>query len=188
MRPLTTPRLILNRHLVSDLVESTALWNDSLTLKSLGASPRSRDQVWTKLLFHRGHWDHYGYGCYTVRDKSSGRYLGEIGLKHYMRDMPAPYSDQIPEMAWLLHSDAHGKGYASEALTAIFAEADKTLANGTPTCCLIAPENRASRALAVKFGFAQTDKIRLAVATTDKEVDYYVRPAAGKGRSAKGSV
>lgn len=185
MAKLTTPRLILNRHVVSDLAESTALWNDLATLKALGVSPRSRDQVWTKLLFHRGHWDHYGYGCYTVRDKVNGRYLGEIGLKHYMRDTLAPYSDQIPEMAWLLHSDAHGKGYASEALRAIFAEADKTMI--TPTCCLIAPENRASRSLAVKFGFAQTDTIRL-TAATDKEVDFYVRPAAGRSQCAKGGI
>lgn len=88
--------------------------------------------------------------------------------------------------------DAHGKGYASEALTAIFAEADKTLANGTPTCCLVASKNRASRALAVKFGFAQIDNISLAVAATDNKegVDYYVRAAAAGngGRSVKGGV
>ncbi|KAG5368895.1 hypothetical protein CKK34_2544 [Yarrowia sp. E02] len=166
---LTTARLVLRKHKVSDLAESMALWNDIPVLKALGTPPRSRAEVWTKLLYHRGHWDHYGYGCYTVRDKTNGRFLGEVGLKHYMRDAQLPYSDTIPEVGWLMHSHCHGKGYASEALGAVFAETDSTLT--VPTCCMIAPDNQASRALAVKFGFEKTDSLLLG----NKVVDFFVR-------------
>lgn len=179
---LLTARLVLNKHQISDLAASHALWNDTSTLAALQTAPRSRPEVWTKLLYHRGHWDHYGYGCYTVRDKQ-GLFLGEIGLKHYMRDVHPPgfYSDAVPEAGWVMHSSCQGQGYASEALRAIFDEVDRTLE--VDTCCMITRDNVASQSVARRFGYELRGEVKLG----DKQVDYFVRPR-NKQRPTKTDV
>lgn len=175
---IETPRLILSRHKVSDFQDSVNLWNDEETVKFCGGA-RSRSTVWTKLLYHRGHWDHYGYGCYVVRLKETGEYVGEIGTNHFMRDSQPEYSPLMPEAGWVVNPKYHGKGIASEALTAIFEEADSsedTIAH--PICCIIDHgENEPSRAIARKFGFVQQPgTLKLG----DEEVDLWIRQKGGK--------
>ncbi|CAG84024.1 acyl-CoA N-acyltransferase [Yarrowia lipolytica] len=169
---IETDRLILSRHTVADFEDSVALWNDEETVKFCGGA-RPRATVWTKLLYHRGHWDHYGYGCYVVRLKEMGEYLGEIGTNHFMRDSDPAYSPLMPEAGWVVNPKYHGKGIATEALTAIFKEADASEKITHPICCIIDHgENEPSRAIARKFGFKQQPGT---VKLGDEEVDLWIR-------------
>ena len=50
-------------------------------------------------------------------------YLGEMGFADFHRDIDPPLDGQ-PELGWILKTTAHGKGYATEALTAISSSGD----------------------------------------------------------------
>lgn len=169
---ITTERLILAPHKTADFDESAALWGNPETVKYIGGHTRPRSEVWTKLMYHKGHWETFGYGCYTLRHKETGQYLGEIGLNHFMRDSEPSYSSEMPEGGWVLDPTAQGKGYASEALKAILDKADSGTRITNDICCLIDDDNLASRALAKKFGFVQQPgKINLG----GDECDLWVR-------------
>ncbi|KAG5358337.1 hypothetical protein CJU89_4858 [Yarrowia sp. B02] len=165
-------RLTLNRLQVSDFEESVALWNDEETVKFCGGA-RPRSTVWMKVLYHCGHWDNFGYGCYAVRLKETGEYVGEIGINHFMRDSEPIYSPQMPEAGWVVNPKFHGQGFASEALSAIFREADASDKVTHSICCIIDQgENEPSRKVARKFGFKQQEgTIKLG----DEKVDLFIR-------------
>ena len=79
-------------------------------------------------------------------------------------------------LGWVLAAEAHGKGYASEALAAICAWGRGHF--GEHRCaCIIAPENAASIRVAAKAGF------RLSGRTTyHDEPDPDLRPLMRDGR------
>jgi RimJ/RimL family protein N-acetyltransferase len=99
-----------------------------------------------------------------IEEKASGRILGNLGFSLFERDIEPPLPD-IPEGGWVFDRWAHGKGYASEALTAALAWGDANLPN-RGYCCIINPENTASLELAKKFGFAETDRASMRGAET----------------------
>ena len=96
-------------------------------------------------------WGLLGYGYWAVEEKSSGRCIGDIGYADFKRDI-TPSLDGMPELGWVLASDAHGKGYASEALAAVLAWGQSHFGEHR-AACIIAPENLASIRVATKAGF-----------------------------------
>jgi RimJ/RimL family protein N-acetyltransferase len=59
------------------------------------------------------------------------------------------------EVGWALMPSAHGRGYATEALTVLIGWAE-THFTGKPMSCIISPENQASLRVAAKLGFRET--------------------------------
>ena len=100
---------------------------------------------------YRGHWALLGYGYWAVEEKSSGRYVGELGFADFKRDI-APSIDGIPELGWALAPQFHGKGYATEALRAAVAWGDSHLAQRR-TVCIIHRDNHRSFRIAEKLGY-----------------------------------
>lgn len=84
-----------------------------------------------------GQWQLRGYGFYAVEHE--GRFVGAIGLFH-------PYNWPEPELAYNLTSDAHGNGFATEAVQAVrnvaAAQGRRRLVS------FIDPDNHASQAVA----------------------------------------
>jgi RimJ/RimL family protein N-acetyltransferase len=151
---LKTQRLTLRLHKRDDFQSCFDLWNDPGVYKYIGGKPATDNEVWSKFLRCVGHWEIMGYGYWVVVENSSGKYVGEIGYADWHRDIE-PSIKGMPEIGWILHSKAHGKGYATEALQEVIAWGDKNL-NSEKTVCIINPENIASLRVAEKMGYKET--------------------------------
>src|SRR5271166_4392110 len=111
---IETERLRLRCHRVGDFAECAAMWADAAVTRYLGRDPLTAEEVWARLLRYVGHWAALGFGFWAVEEKASGRFVGDLGFMDFKRDLE-PSLDDVPEMGWILASQAHGKGYATEA-------------------------------------------------------------------------
>lgn len=148
---LETARLRLRAHRAEDHAERVAICSDPEVTRFIGGRPLSGEEVWRRFLQFVGLWSVLGYGYWAVEEKSTGRYIGDIGFADFRRDLQ-PSLDGMLEFGWVLASHAHGKGYASEAVAAAIGWAEQH----RPTLravCIIAPDNRASIRVAEKAGF-----------------------------------
>ena len=148
---LETARLILDAHQTGDFEDLAALWADPDVVRHIGGQKSSREQSWARLLRYRGLWPLLGFGYWAVREKPTGRYIGDVGFADFHRPIE-PSIIGIPEAGWVLASEAHGRGFGSEALAAVLAWLDRSTAHRR-VVCLIADDNRASFRLAEKNGF-----------------------------------
>lgn len=148
---LETERLRLRAHRVSDHAPLAAISADPVTMRYLGGRPFSGEESWARMLRYPGLWQLLGYGYWAIEEKSAERYIGHIGYADYKRDI-TPSIDGMPELGWVLASDVHGRGYATEALQAVLAWGDAHLGEHRASC-IISPENTASIRLATKVGF-----------------------------------
>lgn len=153
MHTLTTPRLHLRPHILSDFPSSAALWADPVVTQYIGGRPFSREESWARFLRYAGHWLVLGFGYWVIEERETGRFLGEIGFADYRRDIE-PAIDGIPELGWALTPSAHGHGYATEAAQAALAWAQTNL-EARRTACLIHPGNAPSLRVAQKCGFQE---------------------------------
>ncbi|WP_426753831.1 GNAT family N-acetyltransferase [Myxococcus sp. Y35] len=149
-----TERLVLSGHRLEDFEECLAMWADPAVVRHISGKPSTREEMWARLLRYVGHWQLLGYGFWVVREKATGRLVGEVGLGDFHRDMQ-PSLDSAFEAGWVLAPWSHGKGYATEAVRAALAWADAHL-RPARMACIIAPENVASIRVAEKCGFRQT--------------------------------
>ena len=149
---IDTERLTLRRHRREDLEESFAMWSDSTVVRYIGGRPASREEVWARLLRHVGHWELLGYGGWVVREKATGRFVGEVGLADFQREMSPRL--EFKEAGWVLAPWAHGQGFAAEAIHAALRWAEDTF-GPEPIVCIIHPENEASLRVAHRCGFRE---------------------------------
>ncbi|GAB2954215.1 GNAT family N-acetyltransferase [Hymenobacter coalescens] len=150
---LETPDLILRGPQPDDLTEAAAMHQDPAFYRYLGNEPQDEETVWRRLLAQLGCWSMMGYGSWAVEEKSTGRFIGGVGFFDYQRDL-TPSIKGVPEAGWVLTPRVHGRGYASQALTAALAWADAHLP-AARTTCIIDPDNEASLRLARKFGYQE---------------------------------
>ena len=148
---IETDRLVLSRPTLADLDDSVAMTGEAAVMAFIGGKPLTREEAWNKLLRNIGHWDAFGYGLFTVRERAGGGFVGEIGLAHFARGFGATF-DPFPEGAWILARAGHGHGYASEAVTAAHDWMARTH-DAARTVCIIDPANTASMRVAVKLGY-----------------------------------
>jgi RimJ/RimL family protein N-acetyltransferase len=108
------------------------------------------------MLRYAGHWDFLGYGYWAVEEKSSGAFIGELGFADYRRDITS--IQDVPELGWALVPNAHGKGYATEALVAAVAWGDEYFGPAR-SVCIIHPDNAPSLRVAEKLGYHEFDRV-----------------------------
>ena len=130
-----TERLVLRGHRRDDFAECAALWADPVVTRYVG------------------HWAVVGYGYWVVREKASGRFVGEVGFADFQRDI-VPSFDGAPEAGWVLAPWSHGKGFATEAVRAAIAWLDRALGPAR-TVCMIDLDNAASMRVAAKCGYRE---------------------------------
>lgn len=150
---LETERLKLRGHRLDDFVHCAAMWADPEVTRYIGGKPLTEEESWTKFLRYAGHWALLGFGYWLVEEKATSAPVGEIGFADHKRDVE-PSLKGIPEIGWVLASQAHGEGYATEAVRAALAWGDAHFSSAR-TACIIAPENIASICVAVKCGYRQ---------------------------------
>jgi RimJ/RimL family protein N-acetyltransferase len=150
---LETERLVLRAHRIADFDASAAMWGDPVVTRYIGGKPSTREDVWGRLVRYAGHWPLMGYGYWAIEDKSFGRFIGEAGFADFKRDITPPLGDD-PEIGWALTPAAHGKGYATEIVTALVEWGDANLSSKR-TVCLIHPDNSPSIYVAKKCGYKE---------------------------------
>ena len=148
---LETDRLILRGHTLEDFETSAGMWADSRVVGHISGTPSTREQSWSRLLRYSGHWQLLGFGYWAVTTRSDGAFIGEVGFAYYQR-ATTPSIEGIPEAGWVLNYEAHGKGYATEAVGASLLWADAEL-NAEKTVCIIDPNYSPSINVAKKCGY-----------------------------------
>jgi RimJ/RimL family protein N-acetyltransferase len=148
-----TERLSFHPHSAADFEDSAAMWSDPATVKYIGGAVSTREDSWSRLLRNIGHWHVTGYGFWVVRDRASGRFVGEVGAKMFRRSLDAAWED-MPEIGWVLAAWAHGQGFATEATSAALAWGELHF-GWQETLCIIDPRNAASQHVAAKCGFVE---------------------------------
>lgn len=175
---LETARLILRAPEAAHLAAATAMWSNPDVVRHIGGTPFSREDCWSRILRARGLWAMLGYGYWAVHDRESDRFVGDVGFADFHRAFE-PSIEGVPEMGWVLDPWCHGRGYASEAVVAALAWAERTL-DAPEYACIIDPENAPSISVARKFGFRQ-----VAVAEYKKgSILVFRRPASPAGTAS----
>ncbi|MBI1237716.1 MAG: GNAT family N-acetyltransferase [Alphaproteobacteria bacterium] len=105
---LQTKRLTLRPFRQPDFEPYAALCGDAEVMRYLRGQPQTPEEAWRDMAMFAGHWMLRGYGFWAVEERSSGAFLGRVGL-WYPEGWPGL------ECGWTLGRQAWGKGYASEA-------------------------------------------------------------------------
>jgi RimJ/RimL family protein N-acetyltransferase len=148
---LETPRLILRPHRLDDYEACCFLTSDPAAVRMIFQNPLTPEESWHRMLRFVGHWALLGYGLLLVEEKATGQVVGEVGIADFHRGL-GPDFDPFPEMAWMMTSDVHGRGYATEAATAMLRWMETAFAPER-VVCIIDPHNAASLRVAEKLGF-----------------------------------
>ncbi len=148
---LETGRLRLRGHRLNDFAALSAIWGDPGVVRFIGGVPSTPHDAWLRLLRYAGLWKLLGYGFWAIEEKATGRMVGDIGYMDVKRGV-TPTLDGMPEVGWALAADAHGRGYASEALAAVLAWGDAHF-GAHRAACIIDSANAPSIRLATKAGF-----------------------------------
>ena len=132
------------------------MWADPVVTRHFGGHSFTEEESWTRFLRYAGHWLLLGFGYWAVEEKSSGKFVGEIGFADYKRSMDPPLKG-TPEIGWVLASESHGKGYATEAVRTAVAWGDDRF-GPIQTACIIHPQNLASIRVAEKCGYRESQR------------------------------
>ena len=139
---LDTPRLTLRAPKMADLPTLTAFY--ATTRSHMVGGPADATGTFTKLAARIGHWALRGYGLWHIDDRSTGDFLGWVGV------INAPTWDE-PELGWTVFAHGEGKGIAYEAASAARAFAAQHL-NLDHLISYIRADNDRSLALATRLG------------------------------------
>jgi len=141
---LETERLLLRQFLETDVDLYARICADPEAMRYIGdGSTLTREQTWRSVAAALGHWVLRGYGMYAVEEKSTGTFIGRIGLSN-------PEGWPGLEAGWLLGRPHWGHGYATEGAKAVIcastgntaASAAAYAARAGITCAVIVPEGR----------------------------------------------
>lgn len=155
---LETERLILRLPQVEDFERYAELLADEDACRYIGGH-MPRGGAWRKFLQMPGAWALQGFAMFSVIDKSSGVWVGQIG----------PWKpDGWPgnEIGYVFHRDAWGRGYATEAGVAVIDWAFANLGWDEIIHC-ISPDNAASKKVAQRLGSTLQREGRLLPAPSD---------------------
>ncbi len=156
-RRIETDRLILRVPEMSDFNGFAAMWADEGVNRYISGKTFSRKESWPKFAANVGRWQLLGYGEWSVIDRASGAYLGQVGFFDADREIGADF-DKDHEAGWVLTPAAHGKGVATEAMLAAHAWLDASAFAGR-TVCMMDPTYAATRRVAVKCGYVDLRRV-----------------------------
>jgi [ribosomal protein S5]-alanine N-acetyltransferase len=142
---LETPRLQLREMVPDDLdFIATMLANAEVTRYYERTFTRADAEAWLER--QRGRYTADGHGLWLVRERETGRPVGQVGLA-----MQEVEGTRRPEIGWLLHRPYWGRGYATEAGIAT-RDAAFTRWGYPQVISLIRPVNEPSRRVAERLG------------------------------------
>ena len=161
---LETERLILRQPQVGDFDRYAELLGDAQAARYIGGQ-LSRAAAWRRFLQMPGAWALQGFGMFSIVEKASGRWLGQLGPWK-------PEGWPGNEVGWSFHPDAWGNGYATEAAIAAIDWAFDQLGWDDIIHC-IDPGNLASQRLAARLGSRNQGPGRLPAPYEDSPTDIW---------------
>lgn len=150
---LETKRLRLCGHGPDDLAGSIAMWGDAAVVAHISGTASTPLQTRQRLRRYARFWRELKFGYWAVQTKRDHRFIGEVGFADWQRHT-RPDIRGVPEAGWVLCSDAHGQGYATEAVAAMVHWADLNLPHHR-TVCIMDPHFAPSRRVAEKVGYGR---------------------------------
>ena len=148
---ILTARTRMRGHRIADFDAIVEMWSDDTVTRYILGRPSTRAETWSRLLRYIGHWQALGFGYWAIEDRDTGRFIGEVGFADYKSDI-APPLGETAEAGWVLAPEVHGKGIATEVMTAALDWADRNFRD-PKTVCIFDPEHQGSMRVATKLGY-----------------------------------
>lgn len=175
-----TERLILRLPQLGDFDDYAELLGDPQAAHYIGGQlPRAA--AWRRFLQMPGAWAVQGFAMFSVVEKSSGHWVGQMGPWH-------PEGWPGTEIGWAFKRSSWGNGYALEAAVAAI---DWTFANldWHQVIHSIHPDNAASQRLAERLGSVNRGPGRLPAPFEESPIDVWGQTRAHwmetRGRAIK---
>jgi len=147
-----TERLVLRELVPEDIDFLAAMMADPQVAHHYDRRfSREAADEWLHRQIERYHTD--GHGLWLAVDKATGTPVGQVGLI-----MQSVEGKKRPEIGWLLDRSQWGKGYATEAATAV-RDAAFTRWKYPEVISLIRPANTPSQRVAERIGMKPGPKI-----------------------------
>lgn len=144
---LESERLCLRMPRYEDFAHRQAFYASDRAVWEGG--PFTAEQAWKIFASEVAQWPLMGFGPFSMDDRLTGEYLGEVGIYQ-----PMGYPE--PELGWYVVDHAEGKGIAAEGARAVMAWAHKTF-RWDHIDNYIDPGNARSIALALRLGGTLVD-------------------------------
>ncbi len=152
---LETDRLILRQWKSEDYQPYAELCADPQVMRYFVA-PLSRQESDEQAATIQKLISDQGWGFWAVELKSTGQFIGFVGLHHQNRDSGIPDAP-LTEIGWRLSSDFWGLGYATEAAQKALQFTFETL-DLPSVYSFTALENIPSRRVMAKLGMVDTNR------------------------------
>ncbi|RPD85909.1 GNAT family N-acetyltransferase [Luteimonas sp. 100069] len=140
---IETERLVLRLPRIEDFERYAELFADPGASRHIGGQ-LTRGAAWRRFLQMPGAWALQGFAMFSVVEKSSGQWLGQVGPWR-------PEGWPGNEIGFAFHPAAWGQGYAHESAVAAIDWAFDTLEWDEIIHC-ISPANLASKKVAQRLG------------------------------------
>lgn len=163
---LETERLLLRVPQAQDFDGYAVMNEDPETMRFIGGH-MSRAAAWRKFLIMPGAWAIQGFAMFSVIEKSTGRWIGQLGPWQ-------PEGWPGTEVGWAFARTAWGRGFATEAGVAAVDWAFEHL-GWKEVIHSISPENRASQELARRLGAHNTGPGKLPAPFADERIDIWAQ-------------
>jgi RimJ/RimL family protein N-acetyltransferase len=150
---IETERLVLRGYSIDDFPHVVAVWADREVVRHISGRPSTEEETWARFLRNIALWPMLGYGYWAAVEKSTGRFIGDVGFADFKREIE-PSLKGTPEIGWVLARWSHGRGYATEAARAALLWLERTL-GPQRSVCIIDDDNRASVRVAEKCGYRE---------------------------------
>ena len=156
---IETERLRLRAFEGDDLEPYAEMYADELFVRFLSGKTLTKEQAWENMAIILGHWSLLGYGIWAIEHLGTGVLVGRAGL------LNLPGWPDV-EVCWALSPKFWGNGYATEAAKASINWAFRE-AGIHRLISLIHPENRRSKAVALRLGERFREQITFEARLTD---------------------
>lgn len=147
---INTHRLTLRGMRAEDFNRFAQIWSKPEVVQYIDGVPWPRSKAWAEFLRHAGHWQITGFGQWAINRHREPEMSGHVGFFFAKRDL-GPDFDDFPEAEWILSPDAHGNGYATEAVRAAHDWFDRVVTGRL--VCLIDPRNTRAIKIAEQMGY-----------------------------------
>ncbi len=161
---IETERLLLRVPQAGDFDAYAAMNADEEAMRFIGGR-MPRAAAWRKFLVMPGAWAIQGFAMFSVIEKDSGRWLGQLGPWQ-------PEGWPGTEVGWAFIRSAWGKGFATEAGIAAVDWAFEHL-GWTEVIHSINPGNHASQALAQRLGSSNLGPGKLPAPFENEPIDIW---------------
>lgn len=153
----STERLLIRETVLEDLPRLLALYDQERGNPDVAPfSDRPEEEL---AAYIQNRYPFYGYGLWTVVEKSTGQVAGRVGFSETR--VPADHADAygsagktVPELSYLIARECRRKGYAREAAKAVLSYG-RTRLGFARAALRTSAGNTASRRLAVSLGFRE---------------------------------